>query len=592
MPQPFVLASGGLLVVCVVLWAMALNRTNTQNLGEWGLLPVFPVTWYVAVALTLGVCLAGILRKAPNRLIMAAAVTALNVMLYASPNLVETAPRLPWVYKHIAVVRYIEANGSVNPSIDLYNRWPGFFSLNGFLGELIGYDDPVKYAGLAEVGFALVDVLLVVAISRTISRRPAFYWTAGLVFTLGDWVGQNYFAPQAFAFTLYLVIALILLKFLRRRPRKLAAAIERIVARVLRRPRGVPDESMVSAGSKRLQTKAIAAVLVLQAIIVASHQLTPYLALLALVPLMVLGYFKNIWVGLAMAAITIGYLVPNLPYVEKNYGLFSGFDPVANATYSPVDRAQLSVAAIWQGRGVLVLTAITVTLALAGFVRHLWQGYIGTTLVVMWLAVAPVLTLLGQTYGGEGKFRVILFGLPWYAIGVAWFFFSARSTSRSRWLRSGWVATMTLMAVLLVATSYQPEADYQVPASEVDASEWLDGQLQPGNSVITSVGAFPTLIGSNYYVLARNGSLSALSDAAQYFPTGGITAADIEQLIANAGTGTQSAYVVFSDSEEKYAVEHGLFTAVQLRTIEAQVRGNTAFTLAYNNGAVRIYKFQ
>ena len=134
------------------------------------------------------------------------------------------APRLPWVYKHIAVTRYIETFGSVDPSIDIYHRWPGFFSFAAFLGEAIGYPDPVSYAQWAETVFPLINVVLILAIARSISRRRAWYWTAAIVFTICNWVGQSYFAPQALAFSLYLALTLIVLTYLRAEPRRLGGS--------------------------------------------------------------------------------------------------------------------------------------------------------------------------------------------------------------------------------------------------------------------------------------------------------------------------------------------------------------------------------
>ncbi|HEV7948993.1 MAG TPA: hypothetical protein VGP24_04415, partial [Glaciihabitans sp.] len=190
----------GVLVGAITLWLISLARTSTDDLGQWGLLPEFPATWYIGVALAAVLCIGSVVRFQFPTGLMSASVASLVVMLYGSAGLVEEAPRLPWIYKHIAVTSYIDANGAVDPQIDLYNRWPGFFSTSAFLGQAIGYPNPVDYAAWAEVGFALIGVVLVLAIARVFSRNSQWVWTVALVFIVGNWVGQNYYSPQAFAF--------------------------------------------------------------------------------------------------------------------------------------------------------------------------------------------------------------------------------------------------------------------------------------------------------------------------------------------------------------------------------------------------------
>ncbi|WP_205751249.1 hypothetical protein, partial [Bradyrhizobium cajani] len=132
------------------------------------------------------------------------------------------------------VTRYIEQQGSVNPAIDIYQRWPGFFAWTAELGELTGFLDPVRYAGLLEPAFALLDALLVFAIARSISRDHRWCWSAATLFALSNWVAQNYFAPQAFAYTLQLFVCLLLFTALQSPPRAAALWLERLVRRVLR----------------------------------------------------------------------------------------------------------------------------------------------------------------------------------------------------------------------------------------------------------------------------------------------------------------------------------------------------------------------
>jgi hypothetical protein len=73
---------------------------------------------------------------------------------------------------------------------------------------------------------------------------------------------------------------------------------------------------------------AIGVVLLLDFLIVATHELTPYV-LLQLGALCAVGAMSSRgWETLiAMALITITYLIPNLGYLSDNFGLFQELRP-------------------------------------------------------------------------------------------------------------------------------------------------------------------------------------------------------------------------------------------------------------------------
>src|SRR3989442_15762327 len=79
----------------------------------------------------------------------------------------------------------------------------------------------------------------------------------------------------------------------------------------------------------RLST-VIAAVLGLDAMIVSTHQLTPYVVLVSLAALALLDLIRARWVVLAVAIITFGYLAANWAYISHNFALFTSLDPFRN----------------------------------------------------------------------------------------------------------------------------------------------------------------------------------------------------------------------------------------------------------------------
>ncbi|WP_410556867.1 hypothetical protein [Arthrobacter globiformis] len=580
---------GGLLpwfmvVVGMVLWVIGLAGTSDGQLGDLGLLPALGPAWYVAVALVSAQCIRGVVaRRVASPWLMSVSMTGLVLILYASASLLSSVPRLPWTYKHIAVTDFIAVTGRVDPSVDIYNRWPGFFALSAFTGEAVGLPDAIDYAPWAELGFALIDVVVVLAIARTITRNPRLHWTATLVFTLGNWVNQNYYSPQAISFTLYLTVCLAALTFLRGTRVRWVTFIEER----LRKRRHHPDlEEPAAPVGRALRNAAIAGILVLQAVIVVSHQLTPYLAVVGLLPLFVFGYFRPKWLGPALLVIAVAYLLPNLDYVRSNYGLFSGFDVFANASYNPPQAGQLTDAGRWQARAAQVLSGVIGVLAMAGYVRRLVRGEVRTTVMVAWLAVAPVLGLVGQSYGGEGRFRVYLFALPWLAIGVAWLFWSGPVRTRKALL--GASASLTATALLFTAVYFQPEADYRVSSDDVAAGRWLDARVEPGDLIFETNFFFPLLIGSNYPLYLESGRVSSLSSFLKS-STNTVTPDEVRKH-ANTVRSYERAFVIFSDRQQRHAVAHQLFDAAMLPRLEREFAADSSAHIVFNNGAVRIYE--
>lgn len=587
-----------LLAMAVLLWIQGLATVRQGPLDDFGLLPQLPPVWYLAVALSVAVGIWGVAARSvfPNGL-MSSALGLLVVILYATPGILAEAPRFPWTYKHIAVTNLITGTGQVDPSIDIYNRWPGFFSVSALLGETMGYRNALDYAAWAETGFALVDAVLVLAIARTLSNRARIYWTATLVFTLCNWVNQNYYSPQSLGYTLHLALCLLLLSFFRDNPGKWAAAFEDRIRnwrkgqnyRTLR-PSNL-DEKWERHRTVH-QAPLIVACLLLQTAIVVSHQLTPYMAILGLFPLFLAGYFRPRWLGPALLAIPLLYFIPNLGYIKGKYGLFSGFDLFANTGYRPPSAQSILIGG-WQLTGhtlanmAVILTLLVGVLALAGFARRLLQGHIRSTLVVAWLAFSPVLGLFVQSYGGEARFRIFLFALPWLAIGVAWLFWSG--PIRSRRAVAGASAALAAMALMFTVVHYQPEAEYRVARDDVAASQWLNANVAAGDLVYRTKYFFPLLIDSNYPYYLKWGSVPSLTG---YFEQSeqNISVKTLREYTAKLGK-ANDVYVVISENQQRQADQAGTREAYLLPKLGKVLAGGNGIEKVFSSETANIYRF-
>lgn len=578
----------------MVLWVLSLLVTSTGHLGSFGLLPALPPLWFLSLAMVLGVSIWTVAsRNGASAWLTSSALTGVVAILYGTAPLLMDVPRFPWVYKHMAVTSLITETGHVDPLIDIYNRWPGFFSYSAFLGEAIGYRTPISYAAWAEAGFALLDAVLVLAIARSLSKSRRIYWTAALVFTLGDWVNQNYYSPQSFSYSLYLALCLLALTFLRSAPGRWGVALEGLAVRLFAQGKIQQDPDGWDSRPGGRQSLVVAAIIGIQAVIVISHQLTPYMAVLGLLPLFVGGHFRPRWLGPTLLVLPLLFLIPNIDYIRDKYGLFSGFNFFANAGYKAPGSATgplLDILFTAPGMGRALATVLTVfvgILGAAGFVRQLRSGQVRTTLAVAWLAVAPSLGLFGQAYGGEARFRVYLFALPWLAIGVAWLFWGG--TVRKQRATVTAASALVVLALLFSFVHLQTAGQYKVPKAEVTAGQWLDANTKPGDLILGTRYFFPLLQGPNYAHYLAWGTVTPLYDYAKEFAQD-INMSSFQAYVRHL-KGGQEVYVVISDEQNARAAREHRIETTLMPKVEAMLAEGAGVESVFDNGTVRVYKY-
>ncbi|HSS04772.1 MAG TPA: hypothetical protein VLK89_06260, partial [Solirubrobacterales bacterium] len=420
-------------------------------------------------------------------------ITGTIVVLHCTMPAITDFPQYSWLYKHVGVVRFIEAHGGLDRSVDLYNRWPGFFTLAASFSSWV-HLDALSYAAWAEPFFAVVDAMLVAAMGFAISRDRRIAGYSALIFTIGNWVGQGYFAPQAVAFTLTMTLMLVFVRSFATgdiRPR-LAA----ILARVVRRQQPPQLQPFASSLGWTAQTSA-AVVLTLDIAIVITHQLTPFLLLSGLGALLLLGVTRARWLILLMAIIAVGFLLPNLDYMINHYGLFTGFDPLNNVGHGATKVSGLS---LFQSNAGGMLSVTLSLLALWGALRLARIGKGRTAITLLALAVAPFVLLFAQDYNGEASLRVFLFSSPWRDVIIS----LGILTLLDHRLRQ--LAALSICAVLTVffVQAFYGLAEVEViPPGEVAASEYYYAHSPAGSVLMqASIGDFPSRLGARYAVMS------------------------------------------------------------------------------------------
>jgi hypothetical protein len=585
------LLAAGALTTATAIWILSLRATPGDRVAEWGLLPLLPWTFYAACALVLGVLIVGLVRRPRLANGWLGAYTALLVlMLYGTASLLDPVPRLPWVFKHIAVVQYLELHGRVNPELDLYQRWPGFFVWAAQLAELVGRPDTLGWAGLAEPFFGLLGVLLVYGIARVVLGDGPAAWVAALLFALGNWINQNYFAPQGLAYPCYLFIGLVLLCSGEATPGRLGQRFQHLVERLCRGRRAPTVDGLVAPGFPGRLPRAwsAGAVLTAYAVATASHQLTPYLILLVVGPLFLLGFLRPRWLAVALGLVALGYLVPNLQFIESRFGVLSSFNPLENAVYSVLDRTRLSPEQVLSGRASYLISGLLYLTGLVGVVRRVRHGGVRSAVMVGWMMSASALVLAVQSYGGEGRLRVYLFSVPWCAVAAAWAFWPGTGAQLGRRAAGVLAALLTALTVLFTISYFVTETEVRVRASDVAAAQWVDQTSRPGDVVLMTAPPFPLYVGAHYDHLLKGADLSRY---AVYFDAD-LTRADLVGIAAKQA-GSQKpprVLVVFSDQQDANDARHALYGPGEVARLERQLSRSTEDRVVYAESGVRIYQ--
>jgi retron-type reverse transcriptase len=202
------------LPLSLVLWAFGVTRTNASELGSFGLTADLSIFFYAGVALLIVSAVIELATESPSRWRMALHAVGLVVMLYGTAPLIYPAGRYSWLYKTIGVVQYVNVHGQLNHNIDIYQNWPGFFALAGWFSKVAGAGSPLMYAKWAQLVFELAALPLLYlaydALSLTVRQR----WLALLLYSGSNWIGQDYYSPQALGTVLSLGIMAIALRWL------------------------------------------------------------------------------------------------------------------------------------------------------------------------------------------------------------------------------------------------------------------------------------------------------------------------------------------------------------------------------------------
>lgn len=192
--------------VALALGINALSEVDVRDIGEFSLVGALPTVYFVAIGISLTGFVGSLALKRYVPMLLGLQVLVLIVILHGADPIVHGLPRLEASYRHLGIADYIAQSGQLDPTIDAYFNWPGFFALLAMFSEASGVHDLTAIATWAPLGVNVLLMLPLLALASRLTSQQRQAWAAVWVFYLASWVGQDYLSPQSYAFILMIVL--------------------------------------------------------------------------------------------------------------------------------------------------------------------------------------------------------------------------------------------------------------------------------------------------------------------------------------------------------------------------------------------------
>jgi hypothetical protein len=531
----------------LMIWLVALPLLRNDPGGQYGLL----ATRGGALLLTAAILgITGFFVAIAMRRMVTAALAILVVIIIqrVTVTLITEVPNYTWTYKHVAVADYIIENGAL-PSLpfDIYSPWPGFFTGMAWFSSITNLDLIDAAHWFAPVADTLTAVM-VGALARAFGLALRAALMAAMVAQLLNWVGQDYFSPQAIALILATAV-LALLAYSRHTP---------------------------AAGYLSLPVFTV---------LVSVHQLTPVWICAAAVVLALFGFVRPRWLAVLYCSILAVYLMPRRSNIEQ-HGWFTGFNPLANSEPAVSNRGS-------DGRVFTTLVeqslALSMWLLAAVCFIVIWRGTTARWALAT-MAYSSALLLFGQDYGGEAIFRVYLYSIPGCVVLLAAFLARPFSLKRRGRLLLGIGATWLVVIGFAVAgmQGYYSSWSYvTVTRSQLEQSRWLSATNRAGTLMtVPAPAGWPIRASADYarYVVVNpwyDIEPDALKDSLQ---TGWPTLDNLDRVESYAKSSGRRLYVLLPRQAWAYGEYMGYFKPGALQTFIEQLYRRPGWTKVINDG--------
>jgi hypothetical protein len=556
------------LIAGIVLWALSLRSIDVSAMNDLGLASVLtPLTVAALLVITLTFGLTVAIRPRATWLLLLH-VVALIVTIFALTALVETVPRFSVAWRHAGIIEVLTRTSRIEPSIDAYFSWPGFFALGAFLTQAAGFSSAVDMTAWAPVVFNLLYLPAVIIILRAGTADPRIVWVGAWLFFVGNWIGQDYFSPQGLDYFLYLLIVGLLLTMFR------AAPIGSGRLASLFQPADEPEGPILRPFQR---AALLSIVLLLFATTVYSHQLTPFAIVGVVIALVMIRRINPTGLPLVMLVLLGAWLsLMKVEYLSGHINeLIARFGSVdttvaANLTDrfrgSPLHLLVLGVRAL--------MTIFIFSLAGVGAVDRHMRGRRDLTWPL--LTVVPFGLLLVQDYGGEMLLRVYLFSLPFAAFLAAHALVGIGRADRARHALAVTAVLSILLAAFLVSRFGNERMDMATAAESQGMNQLY--QLAPHDSLLVALS-------SNTFWKFRDYELyhyAVVSHEAQ--------AGDVPAIVDRMQQGPgRPAYLLVTRSQLAALELQSGMTPSDLGRLVTDIEGDPKLRLVFSNQDVQIF---
>jgi len=468
-------------------------------------------------------------------------------------------PTVQVAARHIGLVNLLIANGGLDREAGIYQAYSGLFASSALVQQAAGWPDLMMYAAVFGAVGAGVNCLAVAQLARYFVDDERAWW-AGLVFALGSSLTTSFYAPQVAGLAFVTTATTALLR-----------------------------------NSAGLKWSRVWAALALSITVAPTHQLSPFLAMLICIALVVVRLMKLWWSPVVLVAPAVVWALLNRgvlkSYVSLNelFNIFSNFKTPSRPSSSALTADLVNRVTFWVPSIALVCIGVAALVALIRFHNRM-------TLGLALAAASPVGLFAANSYGSEGIFRVSLFCLPWLAIIGS---INLPRTGRRFWtvpwhpVRNAGVVALT--AVFVVGTTGM---DYTrvINPENVKAAQWVEERVTADTRVFTlgTTLAEPSLIsGKDMFYISRE--LLLRDETTEIYPAKTGTdydpQADLDVLMKHwMKTRARVRYVLASDRMKAFDERYGQQLASDQARLEQALRNTPGVTVAYQGDGVAVYQ--
>ncbi len=419
---------GVLALIGLVLFAVPLRHIDLGRMSSIGLVSVLPVTSRAGIALLVLAFVSALGLGKARPALLGGMLIAIVLALHGVTSVIESAPRFPTGYQIAGFTEYIGRTGHAAPTLYAYFSWPGFFALVAFLKAVTGGHNLLPVLRFWPVAIDLAYLVPIWLILRNLRASWRAKWFAALLFTVGLWVGQDYFSPQSFDYLLYLLFVAFVLTWFRtlpapRRPGRAGGRLSAIRWRLA--GRFEPGELPARPAGNGERAVLLGVLIAIFAAATVSHQLTPFLMVGVCAALVLARRTTLTGLPVLFAVILVGWLSFAATGFWSGHlsEIFGGVGHLGGNVSSGVTGR---LAGASPGHELVLylrvgFAGVMLALAGAGLLRRR-HALIDDRFALV-LTCVPFLALGLQNYGGEILLRVYMFALPAASVLAAYLFF-------------------------------------------------------------------------------------------------------------------------------------------------------------------------